>query len=171
MWAFVYETCINLCAVNTAFLLLLYLHMIWFPTFFHSQTFPFTLFSAVFTRSFRSRTVMAHHKSHFSQCRLNNGLGIFDQSIVLQLSPPVSYVLFYCMKNESYDLQDIKIEWSKFKYSSWGHPKYRSDELRPKYHQRRKVGSGEPFNKCLQLNSLSSKDWRRLERTSETEDG
>lgn len=82
-------------------------------------------------RSFRSRTVMAHHKSHFSLSRLNDGYGIFDQNVVLQLSPPVSFVLLYGGRNESYDLQDIKIEQSKFRYSSWVHPKYRSDELRP----------------------------------------
>lgn len=39
---------------------------------------------------------------------------------------------FYCRRKESYDLHNIKIERSKFRYLSWVHPKYRSDELRPK---------------------------------------
>lgn len=101
-----------------------------------SHFFPFPEVSFHFIqctcRSFRSRTVMAHHKSRSPPSRLNNGYGIFDQSVVLQLSPPVSFVLLYGGRNESYDLQDIKIERSKFRYSSWVHPKYRSDELRPK---------------------------------------
>lgn len=77
-----------------------FLHVFRFPTFFfpHSLKFPFSLFSTILTTSFKSSTVMAHHKSHFPPSRLNNGYGIFAQIVVLQLSPPASFVLLLLPK-------------------------------------------------------------------------
>lgn len=86
-----------------------FLHVFRFPTFFpHSLKFPFSLFHPVLTISFKSSTVMAHHKSHFPPSRLNNGYGIFVQIVVLQLSPPASFVLLLLQKKRNLWLTQYK---------------------------------------------------------------
>lgn len=142
-----------------------------FPLFFRSQKFSFSLFSPVLTTSFRSSTVMAHHKSHFPPCRLNNGYGIFNQIVVLQLSPPASFVLLLLQKKGELWLTWNKNRAIKIQIFIMSSSKIQIWRVKAQnYYQCCKICTGKPFNKCcswLVFHQKIGGDWRggRWDRT------
>lgn len=134
--------------------------------FSHSQKFPFTLFGAVLTRSLRSKTVMARHKSHFPPSRLNNDYGIFDQIVVLQLSPPASFVLLLLQKKGEGELWLTRYKNKAIKIQIFitGSSKIQFWRVKAEnYYQCHKICTGEPFNKCcsgLGFHQKIGVDWR-----------
>lgn len=150
----------------------LFLHLcMWFdfPFFFvfHSQKFPFSLYSPVLTTSFRS----SHHKGHFLPSRLNNGYGIFDHIVVLQLSPLASFVLLLLQKKGELWLTQYKNRAIKIQIFIMSSSKIQIWRVKAQnYYQCRKICTGKPFNKCcswLIFHQKIGEDWRggRWDRT------
>lgn len=128
---------VNLCAVNTIFyffyFFLLFLHLFQFPTYFSILRSFLSLCSVQFSlHPWGPAQLWLIIKAIF----LHLGWIMAMEYLTKQLSCNCHHLFhlffFYCKIKASYDLHDIKIEWSKFRYSSWVHPKYTSDELRPK---------------------------------------
>lgn len=122
--------------LSTLLLTFSYFFRMWFDFplfFFHSQKFPFFFTSVHFSLhpSCPAQSWLII-KAIFLHPGWITAVGYLTKYLSYNCHHLLHLWIFYCRRKKSYDLHDIKIERSKFRLLSRVHPKYRSDELRPK---------------------------------------